>query len=272
MAGPAVWRALVEYDGTDYFGFQVQADVPTIQGELESALGRLAGGPVRVIGAGRTDTGVHACGQVISFPLRWSGEPERLQRALNAILPDGIAILALEEAPEGFHPRFSAVSRTYVYRVWNAPWRSPLRRRFSAHLEQPLDVAAMSRAAEAILGTHDFGGFGHPPQGENRVRTVYRVEWGGHGHELEFWITANAFLRKMVRRLVGTMLEIGRGMRPPEEMAELLEKPDISRAGPPAPSQGLCLVRVEYPPEFAFEAPEREANPGAWCCQTERGR
>ncbi len=263
VAGPAMWRALVEYDGTDYFGFQVQADVPTVQGALESALSRLAGNPVRVVGAGRTDTGVHACGQVVSFPLRWRGGVRDLQRAMNAILPEDVAVLALEEAPEGFHPRFSAVSRTYVYRVWNAPCRSPLRRRFSAYLEQPLDVEAMSKAAEAILGTHNFGGFGHPPQGENRVRTVHRAEWERHGHEVEFWITANAFLRKMVRRLVGTMLEIGRGMRAPEEMADLLERPDISRSGPPAPSQGLCLVRVEYPPELAFAAPGSKEESGS---------
>ncbi len=265
VAGPAMWRAVVEYDGTEYFGFQVQADVPTVQGALEAALTRLAGSHVRVVGAGRTDAGVHACGQVISFPLRWKEDGQRLQRALNAILPKDISVLALAEAPEGFHPRFSAVSRTYVYRIWNAPWRSPLRRRFSAYLEHPLDVDKMSRAAEAIQGTHDFGGFGHPPQGENRIRTIHRAEWATRGNEVEFWITANAFLRKMVRRLVGTMLEVGQGMRAPEEMAELLDRPDISRSGPPAPSRGLCLVRVEYPPELEFTVPGlKEGNRSAY--------
>jgi tRNA pseudouridine38-40 synthase len=254
----ALWRAIIEYDGTDYYGFQVQENVPTIQGSIEKVLEKFSGQHVRVVGAGRTDAGVHASGQVISFPLEWRGDAEELQRAMNAVLPDDIVVLVLEEAPPGFHPRFSATSRTYEYRILNTRLRSPLRARYSAHVGQPLDVESMQKASDVLVGRHDFRSFGQPPQGDNSVRTIFEAHWDRKGEFLVFRVKADAFLRKMVRRIVGTLLKVGLGISSPEEMVRLVDEPDPALAGPPAPPQGLCLVKVDYPPELAFASVGKE--------------
>lgn len=253
-----LWRAVIEYDGTDYYGFQVQETVPTIQGAIEATLEKLSGAGVRVTGAGRTDAGVHAKGQVVAFPLDWRRGVPELQRAINALLPKDIVVLTLEAAPEGFHPRFSAVSRTYEYRILNTRWRSPLRGRYSAHISGSLDLDAMQSAAELLLGEHDFRSFGQPPQGDNSVRTIHEAHWAWDGEFLVFRIKADAFLRKMVRRIVGTLIEVGLGSRRPEELERLVQQPDPALAGPPAPPRGLCLVNVEYPPELAFASVGKE--------------
>jgi len=240
------YRATVEYDGTEYHGFQIQADKPTVQGAIEEALARTAGEAVRIVGAGRTDTGVHAIGQVISFRLRWRHSLDDLQRALNARLPQDIVIRELAPASEDFHPRFSARSRVYRYTVLNQPLRSPLTQRFAYQVAPPLDLRAMNTAAGLLLGRHDFATFGNPPQGENTVREVMRAAWTQAGNYLYFDIEANAFLQRMVRTLVSAMLLIGQGQMEVERLAALLEARDRSQAPPPAPACGLCLMEVKY--------------------------
>lgn len=244
--GRARYRATVEYDGTDYYGFQVQANRPTIQGTLEHALADIAGEAVRVIGAGRTDTGVHALGQVIGFRLAWRHSVEDLQRALNARLPEDIVIREVALAEEGFHPRFSARSRVYRYTVLNQPLRSPLARRFAHQVAEPLDLAAMNAAAETLVGWHDFATFGNPMRGESTVRQVMRAGWVSADDVLFFDIEANAFLRRMVRTVVSALLLIGQGKMEAESMAALLAARERRQAPPPAPACGLCLMQVKY--------------------------
>lgn len=249
MAGGTILylKAVVEYDGTEYRGFQIQAEGPTVQGELEKALARLTGQKVRIKAAGRTDTGVHALGQVISFKVEWNHSLEDLHRGLNALLPRDIAVKELAPAPEGFHPRFSALMRHYRYTILNTPWRSPLRDRYAYHFPGPLDVEAMNLAASFLVGEHDFASFGMPPEGENTVRAVYRAEWRREGDLLHFDIVANAFLRRMVRLIVGTLLRVGVGKLSPDDVKDILEARDIRLSGPAAPARGLCLVKIEYP-------------------------
>ena len=181
---------LIAYDGTDYHGFQLQSEVPTIQGMLESALQTVTGTFVRVTGSGRTDTGVHASGQVVAMHVPWRHPVESLQRALNVHLPVSVTVRGLQPAPAGFHPRFSAVSRTYRYTVYDqgpvngkaltsraTPKRSPLTDRFALYVPALLNVAAMNQAMKHLLGEHDFATFGQPPQGEKTIRQLYQAEW-----------------------------------------------------------------------------------------------
>jgi tRNA pseudouridine38-40 synthase len=224
----------------------VQARGPTIQGELELALAQATQRKVRVIASGRTDAGVHALGQVIAFAVPWRHPLEELQRALNALLPEDIVVRELSLAEANWHPRFSARSREYLYRVLNQPLRSPLLARYTCHVNVPLAVEAMGEASQRLIGVHDFAAFGHAPQGDNTVREVYRATWQAQDAELHFEIEANAFLTGMVRSLVGTLLLVGSGRLGVEDFVEILRSRDRSRAGSPAPPQGLYLVRVNY--------------------------
>ncbi len=250
------YRALVAYDGTDYSGFQIQVGRPTIQGELERALQRLTQAFVRIHGAGRTDAGVHAQAQVISFRAGWGHGPEALQRAMNAVLPRDIAVRGVTPVEEDFHARFSASSRVYLYSVYDGQVRSPLWQRFAHHVAWPLDLAAMNAAAALLIGRHDFAAFGQSPYGENTVRTVHRAGWWiappgqdpnlEHGSLWRFEIEADAFLRGMVRRIVGTLLAVGRGEITPREFADILASRDIGQARVSVPACGLCLWCVRY--------------------------
>lgn len=260
------FRAVVAYDGTEFLGFQWQRSGRTVQGVLEKALKQVTQAAVRVIAAGRTDTGVHAWGQVIGFRVAWRHPIEELHRALNAVLPADVAVLDLAPAPEGWHPRFSAVWRRYRYTVLNGPWRSPLERRYAHQMAEPLDLAALQAAAALTVGTHDFASFGQPMRGETTVREVFSAGWqqlpgeavgwwgdlgdgvaGARGRSwFIFEITGNAFLRGMVRRLVAAMLRVGTGFWSTEDLAALLAGRDLSLAPPPAPACGLCLMQVEY--------------------------
>jgi len=239
--------ARVEYDGTDFYGFQVQAHKRTVQGELECALEEVTGRAARVTGAGRTDRGVHASGQVVSFEAAWRRELPELQRALNAVLASDVAIRDMGRAPEGFHPRFSASSRTYRYTLWNQKRPSPLARRTAWWVERELDMGLMAQASRSVVGAHDFATFGRPPKGENTVRTVYRAEWRQQGAFLTFEIEANAFLYRMVRSLVGMLVLVGWNEISPDRFEEILKALDRSRVKLVAPAQGLCLVQVDYP-------------------------
>ncbi|NPA90148.1 MAG: tRNA pseudouridine(38-40) synthase TruA [Chloroflexi bacterium] len=240
------FRATVEYDGTDFFGFQVQPDVPTIQGALEEALERVTTASTRVVAAGRTDTGVHARGQVIAFHSPWPREPEELWRALNAVLPESIALQDLEEVDEDFHPRYSARSREYRYFIHQRPVRSPLRLRYSLHVSHPLDEAALAAVASLIVGAHDFATFGDPTSGESTVREVFTSRWERHGEEWVYIIEANGFLRRMVRTLVMAQLWVGEGRWTPEDFEAALAAHDRSMSPPPAEPRGLHLWRVRY--------------------------
>jgi tRNA pseudouridine38-40 synthase len=236
------FRATVEYDGTEFAGFQAQPDARTVQGELEAALARLSGGIRQpVMGAGRTDAGVHATGQVIAFTYPGSLSTEDLTEALNGVLPPDVAISGLRRAPIGFNPRYAARYREYRYSIWNGP-RSPLRERTALWVRSGLDVTAMMRAATALEGRHDFSAFGGTdPQ---PVRTVYRIRVRRTGSLVTIDVRADAFLRGMVRRIVATLLAVGRGR------LEALAVPGLLEAGRPAldgaavPARGLCLRRV----------------------------
>jgi len=239
--------AVVEYDGTEYLGFQIQRSGRTIQGEIERALAQVTQQRIRIIGAGRTDTGVHATGQVIHFSARWAHSLFELQRALNAVLSQDIAVLELREALPGFHARYSAHSREYVYTIYNGTVRSPIHQRYAHCCPRPLDVEAMSGACSHLVGTHDFLPFGWPPHGENTVRTVYRAGCWRAGALVYLEIEADAFLRRMVRRIVGNLLLVGSGELSVEAFAALLSLKHRRTPAMDAPPQGLCLVRVNYP-------------------------
>lgn len=247
--GSRRFRAVIEYDGTRYYGFQRQrAGVPSIQAELERAIAQVTGSPSRVVGAGRTDTGVHALGQVVSFTNDWPDRhgADALLRALNANLPPDIAVIALAVAAPLFHPRFDARQRTYEYRILNTPRRRPLWRERAWQVSPALDEACMNEAAAMLVGEHDFSTFGRPPVGENTVRTVHRADWQREGECLTFTVTANAFLQRMVRSLVGSMKVVGEGAWTLDEFREAFEARERRRSAAVAPPHGLYLVAVEY--------------------------
>jgi len=242
------YRATVAYDGTGYHGFQRQAPEyePTIQGELERALTKIGQPEVTVLGSGRTDAGVHAIGQVIAFDVGWRHAADALQRALNATLPGDIAVLDLTEAAPDFHPRYHAVSREYVYTIYNAPMRHPLWRLYALHVAEPLDASAMDVAAAMLAGEHDFAAFGQPTAGEVTIRRMMRAECRVEPPLVRVELEANGFLYRMVRSLVGTLLAVGRGAMKPEQLGDVLDSRDRSRAAAVVPPHGLCLTRVSY--------------------------
>jgi tRNA pseudouridine38-40 synthase len=242
------FRFRIEYDGTGFAGWQLQPAARTVQGVLEAAVAAIAGARVAVHGAGRTDAGVHALGQVANARLETALAPGTLREALNANLPRDVAVCAVAVAPDGFHARRDARAKQYVYRLWTGPVRSPLRDRTSLWVRRPLDLAAMRAAAAAFVGTHDFASFraaGSPVP--TSVRTLHRIEIAGEpGGDVALDFLGSGFLRHMVRNLVGTLLEVGCGRRAPEAMPQLLAARDRTRAGPTAPARGLALVRVDY--------------------------
>jgi tRNA pseudouridine38-40 synthase len=236
------FRATVEYDGTEFAGFQSQRNARTVQGELEAALSRLSGGIRQpVMGAGRTDTGVHATGQVIAFTYPGSLSVEALTDALNGTLPPDVAVRDLRQAPGGFNPRYAARYREYRYSIWNGP-RSPLRERTALWVRSDLDVAAMASAATAFLGRHDFSAFGGAdPQ---PVRTIHRIAVRRKGLAVTIDVRGDAFLRGMVRRIVAALLAVGKGTLEVSAVPGLLTAGKPALAGASAPARGLCLRRV----------------------------
>jgi tRNA pseudouridine38-40 synthase len=236
------FRATVEYDGTEFAGFQLQPKARTVQGELEAALSRLSGGIRQpVVGAGRTDAGVHAMGQVIAFTYPGSLSVEDLAEALNGTLPPDVALRDLRRAPAGFNPRYAARYREYRYSIWNGP-RSPLRERTALWVRTGLDVAAMASAATALEGRHDFSAFGGiDPQ---PVRTVHRIRVRRQGAMVTIDVRADAFLRGMVRRIVAALLAVGKGTLEASALPELLTAGKPALGGAAAPARGLCLRRV----------------------------
>lgn len=241
---------VIEYDGTRYRGFQIQARGQTIQSELERVLRDVTREDCRIVGAGRTDAGVHARGQVVHFKTNWRHSWAELRRALNALLPEDIAVQKLMPVTPEFHARRSAGSRLYRYSIFNRPLRSPLALRFAYHLSGPLEVEAMNAAAQCLLGVHDFASFGQAPGGGHTVREVLGARWQRTGDWVFFDIEANAFLHHMVRSLIGTFLLVGGGKITPETFADILAVKDRGAAGRTAPPQGLCLEKVTYGPPW----------------------
>jgi tRNA pseudouridine38-40 synthase len=281
------WRVTLSYDGTDYRGWQVQPGEPTIQGELQAALGRVTGESPLPQGSGRTDAGVHALAQVASFALQARIPPENLQRALNRALPDAIRVLDARFAPHGFHARHSAAAKTYEYRVFlerpETPQGNratdavcpPFLARYVYACPWPLNLDALNDSARLFDGEHDFTSFAavdpdrasRAKDGEDdpatAIRTIFASAWERRvvedGMLLVYCVRGNGFLHHMVRNLVGTMIDVGRGYRKPEEVPEILAARSRSAAGPTAPAKGLFLHSVEYGEEQA--ANERRLIP-----------
>jgi tRNA pseudouridine38-40 synthase len=244
---PRTFKVAIEYDGTDYHGFQYQAGQQSIQGEIEKAVERLTGQAVRVNGAGRTDTGVHALGQVVSFRAETAIPTEKLSVALNSALPRDIRAVGAEETDERFHARFSAKRRAYVYVVLNREHPSAVFGRYTYHWPRPLDLDAMRAGAARLTGVQDFAAWANAT--DETVGTVREIHVCRVRRARSFvlvQIEANAFLRGMVRNIVGTLMEVGSGKRRPEEIAEITRSCQRANAGPSAPARGLCLVRVKY--------------------------
>lgn len=243
-------KVTVEYDGTNFHGWQVQASRPglrTVQGVMQERLARLTGEKVSVTAAGRTDAGVHARGQVVKLVTAARIPVERWSAAANSVLPGDIAARSAELVPEDFDPVRQARAKTYSYTMDNGRCRSPLRRHYTWHVPWPLDVAAMDTAAGLLVGAHDFSSFcAAGSHAVTRQRTVYacRVTVGPPLVLLE--ITASGYLYHMVRIIAGTLVEIGRGKRPPSSMSDILAAAHRAAAGPTAPPHGLCLERVDY--------------------------
>ena len=238
---------ILEYDGTNYHGWQLQPNAVTLQGKLEAVLARLFNEPIRVRAAGRTDTGVHALGQVVSFHTPHERDLFRLQGSINALLPSDMAVKQLELTSETFNPRRDARSRTYRYQMWNQPSRSAIWARYSWHIPITLDIPAMNQAAFLLVGDHDFSSFqGSDSVEHDPLRTVLRSSVRQDVDFLIYDVEARSFLRHMVRNIVGTLFDVGRGVLSVEEFAQILAARDRTQAGQTAPPQGLFLVEVKY--------------------------
>lgn len=258
------WKITLSYDGTAFHGWQVQPGLPTVQGTLAAVLEKMTGERVLPQGSGRTDAGVHALGQVASFALEARVPAENLLRAMNRALPQSVRVLAVEEVGEGFHARHSAAQKCYEYRVFERRVKNSVEERVCSPFVAPyvwdcrwaLDVERMQRAARVVCGIHDFTSFAAvDPEvgaraeggvGVNPVKTVFKSEWVREEELLRYRVTGSGFLHHMVRNLVGTMVEVGRGSMQAEDMERILGARDRAVAGPTAPAQGLFLVRVEY--------------------------
>lgn len=244
----ATYKSTIAYDGTEYRGFQRQKQgIRTVQSVLEQALRTLGWNRSSIKAAGRTDTGVHARGQVIAYTLAWKHEAVDLTRALNANLPPDVAVFHTECVTGDFHPRFSARSRWYRYSLILAPVRDPLRERFAWRVWPAPDMEVMQSAAQVLVGRHDFGAFGQAPiEGGHTEREVLRATWDQDREHLHFDIEADAFLYRMVRRIVGALIEAGCGRATREQITDRLADPSVRWEGSVAEAKGLCLEAVYY--------------------------
>jgi tRNA pseudouridine38-40 synthase len=258
-------RLTIAYDGTDFCGWQRQPEAPTVQSCLEAALERILGQGVNLVASGRTDAGVHATQQVVNFKTSSPIPCPNLVDAVNDLLPPTVRVRDAQEAPEGFHARYAVRSKTYRYRILQLPVCSPFIARFVYHYAYPLDRARMAEAARLIEGGHDFASFAGSdgsvvgavrepplphlvPDARSTVRTIFRsrIAWRPRTSILVYEVCGSGFLRHMVRNIVGTLIEVGRGRLEPGEMLRILEARDRMLAGPTAPARGLCLIKVEY--------------------------
>lgn len=243
------FKLLLCYDGTRYRGWQRLGNTDaTIQGKLETVLSRMAEHPVEVIGSGRTDAGVHALGQVANFHCRTERTCQQILEYLRQYLPEDIGVISVDEVPERFHSRYQAVEKTYRYRVWNSPLPCVFERRMVYAVPETLNVEAMARGAELFLGSHDFMAFcANKHFKKSSVRTIHRFSVERQGPEIVFTVTGDGFLYHMVRIMVGTLLEIGKGQRTKEDILAIMALRVRENAGMTVPAQGLCLMEVQYP-------------------------
>lgn len=243
-------KVTVAYDGTDFNGWQVQPGLPTIQAEIERVLAGIEGQPVHVDGSGRTDAGVHALGQVAAFRLANRIPCENLVKAMNRLLPRSIRILNAEETAEGFHPRYNAVAKTYEYRIWRGAICPPTLRLYVHHHPYALNEERMGAAAAQMEGEHDFTAFSASDEsdalGRSKVRTVFSSWFNRDGDLLVYRVRGSGFLKHMVRMMVGTLVEAGKGNLSRDDIAARLQPGYPGKAGPAMPPQGLFLISVEY--------------------------
>ena len=244
--------SIIEYDGTHYCGFQLQAGVPTIQEEIEKALRKLTGEQSRVMAASRTDTGVHAKGQAVSFRTKSSLPPQTFINGLNYYLPGDIAVKAAYRVGDSFNVRHDALSREYNYYILNSQTRSPMREGFSYLVASPLNIEAINQACQALIGEHDFASFAtcDGARIKNTVRTVYRAEVEKDGELAIFKMVANSFLPHQVRNTIGALIRVGLGKMGVDEFLSITEAKTPGLAKPTAPACGLCLMRINYPEPF----------------------
>ena len=242
------YKLTIQYDGARYRGWQVQGNTEnTIQGKLQSVLSQLDGAPVEVHGSGRTDAGVHARGQIANVQLCSEPDCQTVLDYCAAHLPQDIAVCAVEEAPDRFHARLNAKRKRYIYRIWNSTIPNVFERKYLCPLTEPLDAAAMRRAAELLLGRHDFRSFcGLRRFKKSTIRTIYSIQIDQLGSEVRISYEGDGFLNLMVRILTGTLVEVGLGQRRPEDMTAILDAKDRSAAGITMPPEGLCLDEVFY--------------------------
>ena len=240
-------KLTIEYDGTGYHGWQVQPYVETIQGTIEGKLAQITGEPVRLVASGRTDTGVHAMGQVAHFKTHSFLDVPTFLKAVNSLLPEDIRVKDVEEVDEAFHARFSAKGRVYEFRIFNGELPSPFHRHFSWFVPGKLDLAGMREAAMKLRGRHDFSSFCSAGSDHSSpIREIYAIDVGMRGNLIIIEVEATGFLKQMVRSIVGTLIEVGRRKLTPSQFGGILQARDRRRAGLTAPAQGLFLVRVNY--------------------------
>lgn len=241
------YKGVIQYIGTGYAGWQIQAQRPTVQGTLRDAVNRISGETTSIVAAGRTDAGVHALGQVIHFRLQKEFTPLRLLRALNGVLPPDIRVLKLVIVPPDFHAQKHAKKKRYEYRIYNGPVLSPFLNGRVYHVVHPLDYDAMQRACRLFSGSHDFSGFAAASTTvKSRQRTIFLSRLLKKGHRLVYQVEADGFLHHMIRNIMGTLVQIGKGQRPPDDISSILKSRDRRHAGPTAPAHGLYLVRIWY--------------------------
>lgn len=241
------YKLIIGYDGTRYYGWEHQPNKPTIQGKIEGVIKHLTDKPFEVIGAGRTDGGVHARGMVANVFLNIDMEPEELRDYMNHYLPEDIVITEVREASERFHARYNATGKTYQYTCFDGKTKPLFDRKYVWALEQPVDVERMHQASEYLIGKHDYMSFCKNPQKKkSTVRQIDRIEILRDGDYITLSFHGTGFLRNMVRILTGTLVEVGLGNMEPEQVGEILKSKDRVQAGPTAPAQGLCLMEVDY--------------------------
>ncbi len=245
----------LEYDGTDFHGFAESRGVRTVAGELRRIVEQVTQQACEIRGASRTDTGVHALDQCVLVTANGRLDTTELLRAISSMLPPDLRVVRSDVATEEFHPSVDAMRKLYVYRIWNGRAQSVHRRRYEWRVDAPLDIKAMSEAAKVLVGTHDFAAFRTRSKGqtENSVRTIESVRFDVDFPAIQFQVIGDGFLYRMVRNLVGTLVELGRGAIPPQSMAEILKSCDRTRSGPSAPPHGLFLAQLQYPGEPQIE-------------------
>lgn len=241
------YKMTIAYDGTRYYGWEHQPDRDTIQGKLESVLEIMCGEFIDVIGAGRTDAGVHAKAMTANAVMETNKSEEEIRDYMNRYLPDDIAVLEVREASERFHARYKAVGKTYCYTCYDGPVKPIFQRKYVTRLSGPVDVEKMRQAAVYLEGRNDYKSFcGNPKMKKSTVRVVDSIEIKRSRGYIYFTFHGTGFLQNMIRILVGTLLEVGRGAMPPEQVKDILEARDRTLAGPTAPPEGLCLIKVDY--------------------------